>query len=392
LVAFMVLETWVITSIEAIDSGSDSSFMPNNLNLLRILRLARLTRMTRLMRAFPQMLTLVKGIVAAMRSVFFTLLLLSILMYIFAIIFTSTYKGNPDSGGAEEEGSCPEDPTPEEALIELFGSIGSSIQTLLLSGTLLDDLSDVMSALRQDNTMFLLIFVVFIVLSSFLVLNMMIGILFEVVYVTKEAEEYKMKINTVTEVMGTTFESIDKDKSGKISEKEFEAMCLNPDVMETLQSELEIEPEQLKEMAPLLFSEEHGKELSFGDFMTLLVRHRPGEEAGPIDIEDFRKLIRMQEKMQFAKLKNLKGSFLELTRSVDLMNIRLQELERERAPSRGSDADSVPSIAKVAPDPVDAVPSVSVEQAAVSNASDDRLLDELTKRLPNIDVAALMEV
>merc|ERR1719393_558322 len=66
-----------------------------NLSILRLLRLLRLTRMARLMRSVPELLTLIKGIVAATRSVGSALTLLIIFTYVFAIIFTGVYRGLP---------------------------------------------------------------------------------------------------------------------------------------------------------------------------------------------------------------------------------------------------------------------------------------------------------
>jgi voltage-gated sodium channel len=390
LVTLMVLETWLVPVIEAIYGCGGGGGMPS-FNLLRMLRLARLTRMTRLMRAFPQMLTLVKGIVAALRSVGFTLLLLSILMYIFAIIFTSIYKNAKDPAPSDE---C-EEPTD---LKDLFGSMFTSLQTLFLSGTLLDELSTVMGALREDSTLFLCIFVVFLVLASFLVLNMMIGILFEVVQATKEGEEYKMKINLVSEVLSRKFSDIDTDNSGRISQKEFKEMCESKEVMSTLENELDIDPQQLIDMKKLLFSDEDNPEepgLTFDDFLTLLVRHRPGEKAGPIDVQDFRKLIRMQEKVQLAKLGRMKSSVQGLMTYVEGMTKRLGELQKTAPGPEGGDAEESKRPKGTIPasqaSPADAAPT-SAEEELVANASDDMLLEELTRRLPHIDVASLVEV
>ena len=50
---------------------------PIQFRLVRLLRLTRMARMARLLRAMPELLVLIKGMVVAMRSVFFTLCLLA---------------------------------------------------------------------------------------------------------------------------------------------------------------------------------------------------------------------------------------------------------------------------------------------------------------------------
>jgi len=57
--------------------------------VMRLVRLARLTRMgrlARLLRAVPELIILIKGIGVASRSVFFTLILLLVIIYFFAIV------------------------------------------------------------------------------------------------------------------------------------------------------------------------------------------------------------------------------------------------------------------------------------------------------------------
>jgi hypothetical protein len=66
--------------------------LPGNSGLLRVVRLLRLTRMGRLarmLRAMPELIILVKGLMAASRSAFFTFVLLLSVIYAFAICFVS---------------------------------------------------------------------------------------------------------------------------------------------------------------------------------------------------------------------------------------------------------------------------------------------------------------
>merc|ERR1719159_487672 len=91
LVTLMIFETWVMTIIYLIiGTGNDNSGLGNAsiLRLVRLLRLTRMARMARLLRAMPELMILVKGIFVATRSVFFTLCLLFIVIYVFGIAFT----------------------------------------------------------------------------------------------------------------------------------------------------------------------------------------------------------------------------------------------------------------------------------------------------------------
>merc|ERR1719413_349483 len=90
MVVMMFLETWVMTAVMLALGGGGSGGMGDAsiLRMARLLRLSRMARMARLLRAMPELMILIKGIAAATRSVFFTLALLCLLMYVFAIMFT----------------------------------------------------------------------------------------------------------------------------------------------------------------------------------------------------------------------------------------------------------------------------------------------------------------
>merc|ERR1719473_2056278 len=68
------------------------------------------------------------------------------------------------------------------------------------------------------------VFMVYILLSSFTVLNMLIGVLCEVVSATATGERQKQAVMEVKEKMESVFEKIDVDGSGKVSRDEFDQM------------------------------------------------------------------------------------------------------------------------------------------------------------------------
>merc|ERR1719265_2831409 len=85
----MILETWLVPILGLIMGNSGGGSPLATLSPFRLLRLLRLTRMARLMRFVPEMMTLVKGIFAAARSVGFIFIFLILVVYVFGILFTS---------------------------------------------------------------------------------------------------------------------------------------------------------------------------------------------------------------------------------------------------------------------------------------------------------------
>jgi hypothetical protein len=274
LVTMMVAETWVMPLASPGGSGG-----MGNLSILRLLRLLRLTRMMKLMQAVPELLTLVKGIVASVRSVGSTLVLLIAFIYVFAILFTGQYKESEN-----------------EELRAYFGSMSVSMFTLFVNGTILDDLSTVVAALLADSQVMLWVLIVFILLSSFTMLNMLIGILCEVVSATAEYESNKMAVTEVNDVLTQFFGSIDADGSGLISKEEWVKMGENQEVAKALEG-LGIEEEHIKLVANVIFTQDDSdedRELDFDDFLEELLRIKPTAEANSLEALHLGKVVQRQ--------------------------------------------------------------------------------------------------
>merc|ERR1719235_379146 len=187
----MIFETWIMPL--AMPAGSGGGM--GDASMLRLLRLLRLTRMARLFRSVPELLTLLKGMAAAMRSVFSTLVLLVLFIYVFGIIFKQ------QSEGAGEE------------LEAMFGSIPEAMWNLLLGGTLLDNITLHLNLLREEVPVLAGVFLVWMLLSSFTILNMLIGVLCEVVSSVSVAEKEKGVVSYVRSTLMGVLDSIDENRT-----------------------------------------------------------------------------------------------------------------------------------------------------------------------------------
>ena len=81
---------------------------------------------------------------------------------------------------------------------------------------------DTFSLIRETynaNTLMGLLLVLFIIVGAFTVLNMLIGVICEIVTTTKKEEEEKHLMMKIEEL----FSEMDTDESGSISREEFEA-------------------------------------------------------------------------------------------------------------------------------------------------------------------------
>jgi len=277
LVLFMVVETWVLPIVGA--SGPLAQ-----LSVLRLLRLLRITRMAKLMRFFPELQIIVKGMVAAVRSVLCTAVLLILILYVWAILFTSEYHQ-----GDADDADC-------EGAVALFGSMGKSMRHLFIMGTILDDITLCCNSIRGSSkgTAMLSAFIIFVLISSFTMLNMLIGILCEVVCATGEGERNKNTEAHVRESITTLFHKMDKDGSGDITRDEFISMKKDKNVMSALQ-ELEVKAKHFEMYADLMFKpEEEGGEMPTFDFektINMIMRLRPGTKVSALDFASFQMTV-----------------------------------------------------------------------------------------------------
>merc|ERR1719215_2291253 len=85
----MIFETWLMPLLVLL-FGDDMNLARRQsaLSALRLVKFVRVARFTRLARIFPELMVLLKGMGHALGSVFFTLVLLFMLAYVFAIAFT----------------------------------------------------------------------------------------------------------------------------------------------------------------------------------------------------------------------------------------------------------------------------------------------------------------
>merc|ERR1719253_1109237 len=80
----MILDIWVLMPIVHFVGGSDSVSIPTQ--PLRVLRLFKLTRMARLLKAFPELVTMIKGLVRSLRAISSSAIMITLMLYIWGIL------------------------------------------------------------------------------------------------------------------------------------------------------------------------------------------------------------------------------------------------------------------------------------------------------------------
>jgi len=276
LLSGMVLETWVVVLIflaSGAESGGSGMGNASMLRMLRLMRLTRMARMVRLMRAMPELVILVKALVAAIRSVLFTLVLLFLLTYVFAILFRNITDGT-DIGD------------------HFFNSIPRSFHRLILDGILIDGTGDV---LADANIAITLLFYMFILFGGVTVMNMLIGVLCEVVSEVATQEHDQLDLCFVRDALVRLVERYRKNGEAEVSitKEEFVELLHNPDAAGALE-EVQVDIYELVDVIDTLFAADDGtaRILTFPDLVEIMMDHRDTKALTIKDVTDLRKYCR----------------------------------------------------------------------------------------------------
>eukprot|EP00435_Cladocopium_sp_Y103_P059700 s1541_g21.t1 len=228
---FIVSSSWIELIIDVLTPGTPGT--PNrgtntNLRLIRLLRVGRLFRVVRIIRVvrlFRSLRTLVQSLVGTLKTLFWALLLLFLIMYIFGILFTDAVLDHvilADLAGQSTEVS-------DQAEL-YFGALSSSITTLFR--TISDGLTWHVAAdtLRQMELgeFWVQVFHFYVAFVNFAVLNVMTGVFCNSAIKAAESD-HEMVVQTLVQtrqelkdLVTILFSQIDKRGNGQITFGEFE--------------------------------------------------------------------------------------------------------------------------------------------------------------------------
>jgi len=302
LVTMMVAETWILPFL-----GSGGPLA--QLSVLRLLRLLRVTRMAKLMRQLPELMLIVKGMAAAVRAVVWTVILLILISFTWAILFTSEY----------HQGKLPDlddDVMNDVDAMFSFGSMGKSFFSLIIMGTILDDVTYCADVIRSTgNDMMLVCFVIFIIIASFMMLNMLLGILVEVVENTSNSEKARFRRDRFQEACKSILTEMDQDNDYAVSREEFMAMRENKKVQVALK-EMDIDAAHFGRYAELLYQDveniDDSASLTYEEISNMILRLSPGALVSVLDFNSLSQVVVGRRERFKRRMENLELKVTEL--------------------------------------------------------------------------------
>jgi len=225
----------------------------------------------------PELVILMKGMMAAMRAVAISMSLLVVLIYVFAIAFTQLCDGT-DCG-------------------DIFSSVPVSMALLFERATLIDNLSDVSERLQRDNPALLGVLYVYVFVAYLTVLNLLTGVIVEVVTGVAALESQVLKVSYVKErIQELMKQGADADGDNMISKKEFMNLLNNQKATAILQS-VGVDVVGLVDFVDAIFTstneddEVEEKCLSFEEFMGVILDLRGSNKATVRDVVELRKFV-----------------------------------------------------------------------------------------------------
>lgn len=225
--------------------------------------------MAKLMYSMPELMILMKAVVAAVRAVFFTLCFVLIALYVFGIgcrvLSVGTYM--------EEK---------------YFASVPWAMHSLLLYGVAPDMARILLDAGNESLSLWMLLLAFYLVVGL-TVMNMLVGILVEVVSVTASVEEEEMAASVLKDSLEPLLLSLNPAHRDHISRVDLETMLVNPKIAAVLKL-VNVDPVGLAELVPFIFKTD-SRQLSYSEFLKLLLSLRGSRSVTVKDIVDLRKFM-----------------------------------------------------------------------------------------------------
>jgi len=263
LVSLYAFDPFTIGLLAALQGGGGLS-LPTA--VLRLFRLARLSRLVRMLRSLPELMIMIKGMLSAAASVGYTLGLLLLITYVFSIALRNLVP--PDS----------------EIETVYFSSVPEAMHSLIIFGTFLDNLSDFILALKDQSPPCFCLTWLYISLASLTVMNMLIGVLCEVISAVAAGEKEGMMVDRINEMFGKIVQELDKNNDGTLSWDEFQKILEFPEALKALES-VNIDPESMVDMAEdFFFEDSEPVAVTFDEFMKMVLDLRGGQQATVQDI------------------------------------------------------------------------------------------------------------
>lgn len=198
----------------------------------RLLRIMRILRVVKVMKAVPDLVIVLEGLARSMQALFWVILLMTFLIYVFAIILVV----------ALDDSLFPD----EHA--EKFSDIGHAMMTLT-DMAILDEWGDIVRPVMDHQPILLPLFFFFLIVTSFGMMNVMIGVIVDSTQSAKVSYQQQENIQRVQRASQIWKEKI---RGGGLSTADIEASEAD------FERKLNMRSEVIKEICQMLVEDDQG--------------------------------------------------------------------------------------------------------------------------------------
>jgi len=252
-------------------AGAQGAKNSQALRSLRLIRLIRVARATKLLKVAPELLILARGMIAGLRSVLAVLVMLMLLVFVYAVMFTMTLAGTELGSG-------------------VFDTVPQSMNSLLLCALCGPDV-DFITSILNFSVVHYLLYLSFILVALLTLMNMLIGILCSVMSEVTESAKEEAMYSEVKGQVARLAKELDTDGDGNISHDEFENIIQDPQMICCF-TELGVDVVGFANFATFIY--EQTDDISYIDFGLLVCQFRGSKLASVLDMMDLRRYVTME--------------------------------------------------------------------------------------------------
>jgi len=273
LVCFMAAETWLLSILVWVTAGSltANSSSTSVLRVVRLFRMTRAARVARVLKAVPELMVIGHGIVIVARTVVVIFCVLFLVIYTFAIVFTQLGKGTE-----LEKRLCP----------DMLTTMG----TLLLGG-ILPDIAPTTLEMATEHFFFGACFFIFVLMAYVMIMNMLIGVLVEVVAVVASVEKEKNQVASVKRVLQKWAPEADMDGDNLFGVSEFKRMLNHAGCAKDL-NDVGVDAVALIDHADFVYRNK--TELTFAELLAVVLGLRGRNDPKVQDLVQLRKFLHVE--------------------------------------------------------------------------------------------------
>jgi len=200
------------------------------MSLFRVVGLVRLAKLVRRFKALEELRQVMAGLTDSIQTVIWTVILVTIFIYISAVLLTKQIGHNTEvyasyrklSGGWDHE--------------EYFGTVGRSMYTLLQAMTLDSWMSRIARHTIENQWYMVVFWIVFLLISTFGILNIVVSVIVELMLTASANNEKALRVRqekarkAELETLRDIFLLSDEDGGGELELSELQDAMKNPDV------------------------------------------------------------------------------------------------------------------------------------------------------------------